>query len=72
MRCCASPTTCNVDSADARSVGVALEAMLLTPMLQPLVTGMDAIGTYGLGAIARELAEADSNRFAALVSARPA
>ena len=72
MRCCASPTTCNVDSAGSRSVGVTLEAMLLTPMLQPLAAGMDAIGAYGLGAIARELAEVDSSRFAALLSAHPA
>ena len=57
-----------MDSAAAFGVGVALEAMLLTPMLRPMMAGDDALGEYGLGLIARAIAARDVHGFAAVLA----
>lgn len=51
MRCCASPTTCSVDSAAALRAGEMLEAMLLAPMLRPLFAGVPIAGEYEFAAL---------------------
>jgi hypothetical protein len=63
-------TIYNVDSVSARQIGVAFEAMLLAPMLQPIVQGADAIGEYGIDLLARSIAGGDAHGFAALVAVR--
>ncbi len=59
------PTTCNVDNA-ARA-GSALEAVLLEPVLQPLIAALGEFGGYGLNLLAREIAAKDGSAFARLV-----
>jgi hypothetical protein len=59
-----------VDSAAALKVGVALEALLLQPMLQPMARQFDALGSYGIGLIAQRVAENDNHGFAELVARR--
>ena len=58
-----------MDSAAARQVGITFEALLLESALQPLARGNDALGEYGIGAIARSVAEHDRNGFAAVLAA---
>jgi hypothetical protein len=70
MRCCALPTTCNVDSPAAQRVGMTLEALFLAMTLKPLATGFDALGDYGVGALAQSIAQRDSHGFGALIAAR--
>jgi hypothetical protein len=57
-----------VDSAAAFGVGVALEAMLLTPMLRPMMASGDALGEYGLDLMARGIAARDVHGFAAVLA----
>lgn len=70
MRCFALRTTCSVDSVAARRVGAAFEAMMFAQCLAPLSKTMDAVGDYGIDALARSVAERDSNGFGALIAAR--
>ncbi|HEY1654870.1 MAG TPA: hypothetical protein VGF86_07150 [Candidatus Tumulicola sp.] len=56
-----------MDSAAAREIGRALETVLLAPILRPLAT--QPFGEFGSDALAREIADADSGGFAALVAA---
>jgi hypothetical protein len=58
-----------VDSATALRLGAAFEALLIEPMLAPLVT-RGAFGEYGAGLIAEAIAERDSRGFGALVARR--
>jgi hypothetical protein len=67
-KCCASPTTCNVDSATGFRVGAAFEAMLLAPVLRPILPAADAIGEYGLDLLAREIAAHDRDGFASVIA----
>jgi hypothetical protein len=70
MRCCASPTTYNVDNFAAQRVATMLEGMLLAPMLRPMVTAAGVAGDYELGLLAQEIARKDSHGFAALIADR--
>jgi predicted phosphoribosyltransferase len=56
-----------VVDATASRVGAAFEAMLVEPMLAPLVAEC-AFGQYGAGLIADEIARHDSCGFGALVA----
>lgn len=69
MRCCVSPTTCSVDSAAARRAGEIFEAMLLTPVLRPMISGAGTLGDYELDLLANEIAHHDTSGFAAFVAA---
>jgi hypothetical protein len=51
-------------------VGAALESLLLEQMLKPMSAGDDALGDYGLSAVARVIAERDTHGFGALIAAR--
>jgi hypothetical protein len=57
MRCCASPTTCNVDSIDAQHVRTTFEALMLSEILQPVMHDAGALGGYGVSYFAQLLAE---------------
>jgi hypothetical protein len=57
MRCCASPTTCNVDSLDAQRVRTTLEALMLTDVLKPVMRDADALGGYGVSYFAQLLSQ---------------
>jgi len=46
----------SVDSAVSRSCEVALESMLVAPMLRPLAGDLDALGEYGLDLLATKFA----------------
>lgn len=70
MRCCGSPTTCSVDSLTARRAGEMLEAMLLTPILRPMIAGAGTLGDYELDMLAHEIAARDAGGFAALIASR--
>jgi hypothetical protein len=59
-----------MDSATGLRIGVALEALLLAPMLQPLARDFDAFGSYGLDLLATEIARRDAGGFAAALQAR--
>lgn len=69
-RCCASPTIFSVDSITARRASELLEAMLLAPILRPMIAGVGALGDYELDLLANEIAEHDRNGFAALIASR--
>lgn len=70
MRCCGSPTICNVDSVTAQRAGELMEAMLLAPVLRPMIAGAGVLGDYELDLLAQEIARRDSRGFAALIAAR--
>lgn len=70
MKCCASPKTCNVDSLSAQRVGMTLEALFLETTLKPLAAGFDALGDYGVGALAQSIAQRDPRGFGSLIAAR--
>lgn len=45
-----------------------LEAMLLAPVLRPVLAGADVLGEYGVDLFARSIAERDRDGFAALIA----
>lgn len=45
-----------------------LEAILIAPILRPMIAGADMLGEYELDLLAREIAATDGSRFAALVA----
>lgn len=57
-----------MDSTAAQRVAAGFESMLLKELLAPLARGNDALGDYGLGALARTLADRDANGFGALLA----
>jgi len=59
-----------VDSVSARRVGEMLEAMLLAPVLRPMIAGAGTLGDYELDLLAGEIARRDDGGFAALVAAQ--
>jgi hypothetical protein len=59
-----------VDSVTARRAGELIEAMLLAPILRPMIAGAGTLGDYELDLLAREIARNDRDGFAALVGAR--
>ena len=58
-----------MDSVTARRAGELFEAMLLTPILRPMVAGAGMLGDYELDLLANEMARHDANGFAAFVAA---
>jgi hypothetical protein len=58
-----------VDSADSVRAGTAFEALLLAPMLRPMLPETDAFGEYGLDLLARDIAAHDPRGFAAVFAA---
>jgi hypothetical protein len=52
-----------MDSAIARRAGVVFESMLLEMALKPLAANMDALGDYGIGLLAQEIAKSDVTGF---------
>jgi hypothetical protein len=59
-----------MDSAVARRAGEMVEAMLLVPVLRPMIAGAGVLGDYELDLLAGEVARSDSGRFAALIARR--
>lgn len=59
-----------MDSAAARRVGMAFEAMLLTQVLRPLSHCEGAVESYGVEAAARAIAERDRAGFGAIIARR--
>lgn len=59
-----------MDSVTARRAGEMMEALLLAPVLRPLIAGAGTLGDYELDLLAREIAHRDSRGFAALVAAQ--
>lgn len=49
--------------------GQMLEAMLLAPMLRPIVAGNEMLGDYELDLLAQSITAQDTGGFAALVAA---
>ncbi len=47
-----------------------IEAMLLAPILRPMIAGVGMLGDYELDILAREIAHHDARGFAALVASR--
>ncbi len=56
-----------MDSVTARHAAELLEAMLLAPVLRPMIAGAGTLGDYELDSLAREIARRDQ-RFAALLA----
>jgi hypothetical protein len=59
-----------VDSVTARRAGELIEAMLLAPVLRPMISGAEMLGEYELDLLAREIARHDDRGFAALIASR--
>jgi hypothetical protein len=59
-----------VDSVTAERVGQTIEAMLLAPILRPMVAGMNVLGDYELDLLAGEIARHDGAGFAQLIARR--
>lgn len=59
-----------MDSVAARRAGELIEAMLLAPVLRPLIAGAGMLGDYELDLLAQEIAQRDARGFAALIASR--
>jgi hypothetical protein len=59
-----------MDSVVAERAGQMIEAMLLAPMLRPMVAGMSVLGDYELDLLANEMARHDRTGFAHLIARR--
>jgi hypothetical protein len=57
-----------MDSLVAERAGEMIEAMLLAPILRPMVAGMSVLGDYELDLLAGEMARHDSTGFARLIA----
>ena len=58
-----------MDSLAAQRVGTTLEALFLATALRPLAAEFDALGGYGIDALAQSIAERDANGFGATLAA---
>ena len=58
-----------MDSVTARRAGELFEAMLLAPILRPMIAGAGMLGEYELDVLANEMARHDARGFAAFVAA---
>jgi hypothetical protein len=58
-----------VDSVTAHKAGEMLEALLLAPVLRPMIDGAGVLGDYELDLAAREMAHRDHSGFAASIAA---
>ena len=54
-----------MDSTAPRSIAAAFEAIVLVPMLRPLLPAADEFGDYGLTLLAGDIARRDRGGFAA-------
>lgn len=59
-----------MDSVIAQRAGQMIEAMLLAPMLRPIIAGMSVLGDYELDLLAGEIARRDGRGFAQLIARR--
>jgi hypothetical protein len=59
-----------VDSVTARRAGEMIEAMLLAPVLKPMIAEAGVLGEYELDLFATEVARHDEHGFAALLAVR--
>ena len=59
-----------MDSVVARQAGQTIEALLLAPILRPMIAGISVLGDYELNLLAGEIARRDVNGFAHLVALR--
>ena len=59
-----------MDSVTARRAGEAIEALLLAPILRPMIAGAGSLGDYELDLLAREIASHDGRGFAGLIASR--
>lgn len=59
-----------MDSAVARQAGQTIEALMLAPILRPIIAGMSVLGDYELDLLAGEMARRDVNGFAQLIARR--
>jgi hypothetical protein len=57
-----------VDSAERLRAAQAFEAMLLVPLLRPMLPASDAFGEYGLSIVARDIASHDRSGFAGMLA----
>lgn len=58
-----------MDSTAPRAVAAAFEAMVLVPMLRPLLPAGDAFGDYGLTLLASDVARRERGGFADALAA---
>ena len=58
-----------MDSVTARRAGELIEAMLLAPLLRPMITGAGMLGDYELSLLAQEIARHDARGFAVSIAA---
>lgn len=58
-----------MDSGTARRAGELIEAMLLAPVLRPMIDGAGMLGDYELDLLAHDIARHDDRGFAALIAA---
>lgn len=59
-----------MDSLAARRAGEMMEAILVAPMLRPLIDGAGTLGEYELDLLAREIAHDDVRGFASVVASQ--
>lgn len=57
-----------MDSVTARRAGELIEAMLLAPILRPMIADAGSLGDYELDLLAHEMAQHDQRGFAALIA----
>jgi hypothetical protein len=69
MRCCASQIICSVDKLTAARAGEMIEAMLLAPILRPMIASAGMLGDYELDLLANDVARHDGRGFAGLIAA---
>ena len=62
-------TIFSVDSVTAHRAAEFVEAMLLTPMLRPMIDGAGILGDYELDLTAQEMAHRDHSGFVASLAA---
>jgi hypothetical protein len=58
-----------VDNVTAARAGEMIEAMLLAPILRPMIAGAGMLGDYELDLLANDVARNDDRGFATLLAA---
>lgn len=59
-----------MDSVAALQAGQTIEALLLAPILRPMIAGMSVLGDYELELLAGEMARRDVHGFGQLIARR--
>lgn len=67
-RCCASQIICSVDSVTAARAAQMIEALLLAPILRPMIAGAGMLGDYELDLLANDVARHGDREFATLIA----